>query len=104
MSRMKRVGLWAFVVAGIAVVAWGLSSWIAPTTTCRGIEMGPGDTCEVSDRDNVHTGEVQTYEQRLAVARSQVPYAVATGLGMTGFGAFLLRQDGRQRTTAPVRD
>ncbi|HHT11932.1 MAG TPA: hypothetical protein GX013_02030 [Propionibacterium sp.] len=90
---MKRAGLWAFVVAGIAVIIWGVTSWVSPAMTCRGVEMGPGDTCEVSSRDNVHTGEVQTYEQRRAVARSQVPYAVATGLGMTGFGLWLLRQD-----------
>ena len=38
---IKRVGLWAFVVAGLAVAAWGVVSWAAPSTSCRGIEMGP---------------------------------------------------------------
>ncbi|MDO5677301.1 MAG: hypothetical protein Q4G35_07305 [Propionibacteriaceae bacterium] len=101
---MKRLGLWAFLVAGLAVVAWSTASWIAPSTTCRGVEMGPGDTCEVSDRDNVHTGTVQTYEQRLEVTRSQAPFAAIAGVGMAGFGAWLLRQDAKAGETAPVRD
>lgn len=94
---MRRVWLWAFILAGVAVVAWGALSWVNPTMMCRGVEMGPGDTCEVSDRNSAHTGEVQTYEQRLAVARSQVPYAVAAGLGMAGFGVVLLRRDASGR-------
>ncbi|GAA4904192.1 hypothetical protein GCM10025789_24050 [Tessaracoccus lubricantis] len=90
---MKRVGLWAFVVAGIAIVAWAVASWVSPTMMCRGVEMGPGDTCEYSSRTDEHTGQVQTYEERVAVARSQAPFAVATGLGMAAFGGWLLRQD-----------
>ena len=90
---MKRAGLWAFVAAGIAVIIWGVTSWVSPAMTCRGVEMGPGDTCEYSSRTNEHTGRVQTYEDRVAEARSQVPFAVAAGLGMAGFGVWLLRRD-----------
>lgn len=89
---MKRAGLWAFIVAGIAVVIWGASSWIAPTMMCRGVEMGPGDTCEYSSRTNERTGTVQTYEERLAEARSQAPFGAVAGLGMTAFGIYLLRR------------
>lgn len=93
---MKRVGLWAFIVAGVAIVAWGIASWVSPTMMCRGVEMGPGDTCEYSSRTDERTGHVQTYEDRVSEARSQVPFAVATGLGMTAFGLWLVRQDGRR--------
>lgn len=93
---MKRAGLWAFVVAGIAVVAWGVSSWVSPTMMCRGVEMGPGDSCEYSSRTDERTGRLQTYEERLAEARGQVPFAVAAGLGMTAFGGWLLWQESRR--------
>lgn len=92
-ARMiKRVGLWAFIVAGIAVAAWGVVSWASPSTSCRGIEMGPGDTCEYSSLTNERGGKVQRYEDRIAVAREQAPFAVAAGLGMVAFGAVLARR------------
>lgn len=103
LSGMKRVGLWAFIVAGMAVVAWAVASWVAPTMMCRGVEMGPGDTCEYSSRTDERTGQTQTYEERLAVARGQVPFAVAAGLGMAGFGMWLLREDSRDGAEDPVR-
>lgn len=95
---MKRLGLWAFIVAGVAVIAWGVTSWLFPTTMCRGVEMGPGDRCEYSSRTDEHTGHTQTYEQRVAEARSQAPFGVIAGIGMAGFGVWLLRRD------AVVRD
>ena len=89
---IKRVGLWAFIVAGIAVAAWGVVSWASPSTSCRGVEMGPGDTCEYSSLTNERGGKVQRYEDRIAVAREQAPFAVAAGLGMVAFGAVLARR------------
>ncbi|MBB1483658.1 hypothetical protein H5392_07255 [Tessaracoccus sp. MC1865] len=102
---MKRVGLWAFIAAGVIIVAWGVSSWVSPTMLCRGVEMGPGDVCHYSSRTDERTSRVQTYEDRVAEARSQVPFAVATGLGMAVFGGWLLRQDLKAATDKnAVRD
>ncbi len=95
---MKRLGVWVFIVAGVAIAAWGLVSWIAPSTSCRGVEMGPGDTCGYSSLTNEDGGQVQTYEDRIAVAREQAPFAVAGGLGMVVFGSVLAYQAG----TRPV--
>ena len=67
-------------------------SWAAPSTSCRGIEMGPGDTCEYSSLTNERGGKVQRYEDRIAVAREQAPFAVAAGLGMATFGVVLARR------------
>lgn len=88
----KRVGLWAFIVAGLAVAVWGIVGWVAPSTSCRGVEMGPGDVCAVSNLTNEDTGSVQRYEDRIAVARQQAPFGVAAGLGMAAFGLVLLRR------------
>lgn len=88
----KQVGLWAFVVAGLVVAAWGVVSWAAPSTSCRGIEMGPGDVCEYSSLTNERSGKVQRYEDRIAVVRQQAPFAVAAGLGMVAFGVVVARQ------------
>jgi len=89
---MQRVGLWAFVVAGLAVAAWGLVSWVSPSTSCRGVEMGPGDTCEYASLTDESAGRVQRYEDRIEVARQQAPFAVAAGVGMVVFGAALVRR------------
>ncbi|WP_077685833.1 hypothetical protein [Tessaracoccus aquimaris] len=92
---IKRIGLWGFVVAGLAVAVWGIVSWVAPATSCRGVEMHQGDTCEYSSLTNEKTGEVQRYEDRVAVAREQAPFAVAAGVGIIIFGAVLIVQDSR---------
>ncbi len=81
---IKRMGLWGFVVAGLAVAAWGVVSWAAPSTSCRGIEMGPGDVCEYSSLTNERGGKVQRYEDRIAVARQQAPFASRGGPGHGG--------------------
>lgn len=86
----KRIGLWAFIVAGLAIAAWGVVSWVAPSTSCRGVAMNPGDTCGYSSLTNVDGGEVQRYEDRIAVAREQAPFAVVAGLGIVAFGTVLV--------------
>lgn len=90
---MKRVGLWAFVAVGIAVAVFGVVSWINPATSCRGAQMGPGDTCQTSDVRSEATGKVQTYDDRIRVARQQAPFVVAAGLGMSGFGLVLVQHE-----------
>lgn len=89
---VKRLGLWAFLLAGVAVAVWGVASYIAPSTSCRGVEMGPGDVCELSKRTVELSGEVQLYEDRIEVTRQQAPFAVAAGLAMAAFGGVLIRQ------------
>ena len=33
------------VMAGIALLVWGIVVMASPTISCRGVEMHPGDTC-----------------------------------------------------------
>lgn len=99
LSRMKRVGMWVFIAVGAIIAVWGLVSWIAPSTSCRGVEMGPGDTCSYSSLTNEDGGKVQTYEDRIAVARQQAPFAAAAGVSMMVFGVLLERQLRRDRIT-----
>lgn len=89
---IKRIGLWAFVVAGLVVTVWGAVSWVSPATSCRGAEMRPGDTCEYSSLTNERGGKVQRYEDRVAVAREQAPFVVAAGIGIMAFGTVLIVQ------------
>ncbi|NHB84022.1 hypothetical protein G7085_03340 [Tessaracoccus sp. HDW20] len=75
-------------------------SFVAPSTSCRGVEMGPGDTCQYSSLTNEEGGKVQRYEDRIAVAKEQAPFAVAAGLAIVAFGAVLIVQDRRVTTRA----
>ncbi|HJE52110.1 MAG TPA: hypothetical protein K8V15_09100 [Tessaracoccus flavescens] len=86
---IKRVGHWVFIVVGLAIAAWAIVGWLAPSTSCRGVEMGPGDTCSYSSTSEVGTDEIQTYEDRIKVAQEQAPFGVIAGLGMAAFGGVL---------------
>lgn len=55
--------------------------------------MGPGDTCSYSSPNEVGTERIQTYEERIATARQQAPVGIVVGLGMAGFGGYLMRKD-----------
>lgn len=88
---IKRVAMWAFIVAGLVVALWAVASWVSPQVTCRGEVMGPGDTCTHLGLTGADDGQVQTYEERVRVAREQAPYGVAAGVAMVGFGVVLLR-------------
>lgn len=92
---MKRIGLWAFVVAGLAIALWGVASWLSPSTSCRGVEMHPGDTCGYSSLTNIDGGQAQRYEDRIAVAREQAPFAVAAGVAIAAFGVVLIVSSNR---------
>ena len=95
---MRRVTLWAFVVAALALAAWGVATWVAPSTQCRGVQMAPGDVCSYSSSTDVDTTRTQTYEQRVAAARQSAPVVVVLGLGTAAFGIHLaLRSQGRPR-------
>lgn len=85
----RRLVLWAFVVASLALAAWGVATWVAPSTQCRGVEMGPGDVCSYSSYTNTGTEKTQTYEERIAGARQSGPVVVVLGLAAAGFGTFV---------------
>ena len=81
--------LWAFVVGALVVVGAGIAAWVAPSTQCRGQEMGPGDTCSYSSYTDTGTSGVQTYEQRIRASQQSAPVVVALGLAAAGFGTVL---------------
>ncbi len=99
-GMIKRIGLWGFVIAGLAIAVWGVVSLVAPSTSCRGVEMGPGDSCEYSSLTNEMGGKVQRYEDRIAVARDQAPYAIGAGVMIMAFGSVLIVQDRRGMSDA----
>lgn len=86
---MKRLGLWGFVLAGLALVAWGVVTVVAPSASCRGVEMQPGDTCSYHARDDVNTERLQSYEQRIEAARGQGPTVIVVGALAAAFGVFV---------------
>ena len=100
MSRSPVSGRWAgrrwahlgLGLVGLLALGWALLWGANPQITCRDQVMGPGDTCEYSSLTNERGGKVQRYEDRIAVAREQAPFAVAAGLGMVAFGAVLARR------------
>lgn len=85
----RRFVLWAFVVASLALAAWGVSTWVSPSTQCRGVEMGPGDVCSYSSYTDTGTERTQTYEERIAGARQSGPVVVLLGLAAAGFGVLV---------------
>lgn len=85
------------MLAGLAITVWAMVSWIWPSVDCRGVEMQPGDVCSYSSRTEVDTERTQSYEERVATARQQAPVGAVVGLGMAGFGLYLIR-DGKRVT------
>ena len=92
----KRLSLWGFVIAGVALVLWGIAILINPTTSCRGVEMGPGDVCHYSSYTAEETSKTQTYEERIATVRQQVPFIVGVGVLITAFGIVVAIRSGKQ--------
>ncbi|MEZ5087684.1 MAG: hypothetical protein R2722_16070 [Tessaracoccus sp.] len=90
---LKKIGLWGFVVISLLIIAWGAVSFLSPSATCRGVEMGPGDECGYMSRTSMVTDQVQTYEERIAAARTSAPVIVVTGIGALIFGLVLIRKD-----------
>lgn len=93
----KQISLWAFTLVGIVVAVWAAASWISPSPSCRGVEMGPGDTCAYAAPNQARAGQVQTYEERVETVKRQAPVGVVVGLGAAGFGVYVIGRDTRQR-------
>lgn len=98
--------LWGFVVAAMALAAWGVGTWVSPSSQCRGQEMVPGDTCSYSSYTDTGTDRTQTYEERVAASRQSAPVVVVLGLSAAGFGTFLALRPvaARNRTDHPSSD
>jgi len=93
----RRPGLWwragldiLVVLAGLALLIWGVVVLADPSVTCRGVEMAPGDLCHKSSYTSLRTDTVQSYEQRRhAVAQSR-PTVIVLGAVTTAFGAVMV--------------
>ena len=99
---IKRLGLWGFVVAGLAVAAWAAASWASPTVSCHGVELGPGDICEHTSITGTRGDEIRTYEERRAIVAQQAPFGVLAGLGMAGFGVVLIRRETKDQASSDI--
>lgn len=95
-----RVAHALLIMAGLLVFAYPLTLGATPSISCRGVPMGPGDTCS-----KAANAGVQTYEQRERTARQAKPVIVGVGLLVAAFGTTLLVADvGRARRSAGQRD
>lgn len=93
----RQLVLWAFVVAALALTAWGVATWVSPSTQCRGVEMDPGDVCRYSSYTDTETDRTQSYEERVAASRQSAPIVVVLGLATAGFGAVVAVRSGGSR-------
>lgn len=71
-------------VLGLAVALWAIANLLNPSIACRGVPMGPGDTCT-----NAEGSKVQTYEDRLEALQFSTPVMVGAGVLVAGFGTAL---------------
>jgi hypothetical protein len=86
-------------VLGLLIVLYPLTLGASPEISCRGVVMGPGDTCAKAGGEGV-----QTYEQRVRAAEAAKPVILGVGLLVAGFGTFLLVNAVRgSRPLAPER-
>ncbi|WP_229771640.1 hypothetical protein [Cutibacterium porci] len=85
------------VIAGVALLVWGIVVMASPTISCRGVEMHPGDTCHKATYTATHTDTVQTYEQRRRSVAQSRPTVIGLGAALTVFGAVLSWQTVRAR-------
>ena len=101
-GMIKRLGLWGFVVVGLAVAGWAAASLISPTVSCYGVAIGPGEVCERTSISGTRGEEIRTYEQRRAIVSQQAPFGVLAGLGIAGFGAVLIRREGKAQASSDI--
>lgn len=85
MRIRARIAHAVVVLVGLLILAYPLTLGAATDVTCRGVSMGPGDSCAKSDGPGV-----QTYEQRAAARRQATPVIFGVGLVVTAFGVVLL--------------
>lgn len=83
----------ALVLAGLAVLVYGVVSVANPSITCRGVQMHPGDVCHKNDFGKLGSDQVQSYEQRLHAARLSQPVVVVMGAAVALFGLSLYRRE-----------
>lgn len=79
-------------LAGLLIVLYPVTLGAHPSIRCRGVEIGPGQSCPKAD----HAG-VQTYEQRRRTLEQAKPVIVGVGLLVVGFGTYLLVGDRRRQ-------
>jgi hypothetical protein len=91
-----RVAHALLILAGLLIVAYPLTIGATPPIRCRGVAMGPGDTCSKAS-----SAGVQTYEQRARTARQAKPVIVGVGLLVAAFGTALLVAEVRRPRSTP---
>ena len=77
------------VMAGIALLVWGIVVMASPAISCRGVEMHPGDTCHKATYTATRTDTVQTYEQRRQSIAQSRPTVTGLGVAVTVFGVVM---------------
>ena len=87
----RRLAHLLLALAGVLIVCYPFTVGAHPTPTCRGVRLQPGQTCSKADGS-----AEQTYEQRLATAKSATPVIVGVGLLVAGFGTALFIGDVRR--------
>lgn len=87
-----RVAHLLVTLVGLLILLYPVTVGAQPDITCRGVTMGPGDTCAKADNSGV-----QTYEQRTRTAHQAKPVIIGVGLLVVAFGTFLLVSDVRKR-------
>ncbi len=87
-----RVAHLLVTLVGLFIVLYPVTFGAQPDISCRGVAMGPGDTCAKADNSGV-----QTYEQRERTARQAKPVIIGVGVLVVAFGTFLLVSDVRRR-------
>ncbi|MDO4783690.1 MAG: hypothetical protein Q3997_01155 [Propionibacteriaceae bacterium] len=92
------------VLAGLALTGWGLGMLAASSASCRGVAMGPGDTCYYASPGEARTQRVQTYEERVSAVRSSAPVVMGLGVLTAAFGAFLFVQEIRRPARQTAAD
>ena len=85
------------VMAGIALLVWGIVVMASPTISCRGVEMHPGDTCHKATYTATRTDTVQTYEQRRQSIAQSRPTVTGLGVAVTAFGVVMSWQTVKAR-------
>ena len=88
------------VVAGLVALGWAVFAPVG-TIRCHDQVMGPGDVCSYASLDGTDKGKTQTYEERVATAKSARPVVGIGGAAVAVFGAVLLVGELRRRP-APV--
>jgi hypothetical protein len=87
-----RVAHVVLILVGLVILLYPLTLGATPQITCRGVQMGPGDTCA-----KVDNAGVQTYEQRRRTVDQAKPVIVGVGVLVAAFGTVLLVSDLRRR-------